>query len=307
MARFPASFVVSLLLLLTVPRSAIGQAEEDEPNPATIALVAEVTHVIPGTPFYVGLHLQMPEGYHTYWKGNGIVGVATQIDWSLPEGFTAAPIEWPVPMRVDMISISAHGYHDEVLLPIRITPPKELTGDTVVLKGNAIWMCCAKSCHPGFQPLEITLPVARNTEAGGPQKNADWAPKFDASRSRQPQTSEDWETQVLQVTASHIDLAIRPTCMESGRSVPPNVYFFSEDNHIYSDLPQIAQKQDDGSLVLRLARSEYGAGDPTTLPGLLYCDTSWGDADAPRLQHIRVDPRLPEDVPEAVTPKEAEW
>src|SRR5262245_53837871 len=68
-------------------------------NPLKIELVSEVTSIVPGKPFYVGLHLQHQPGDHTYWRFPGIVGVPTGIKWELPEGFKAGPIEWPEPQR----------------------------------------------------------------------------------------------------------------------------------------------------------------------------------------------------------------
>ena len=129
-------------------------------NPLSIELVSEVTAIQPGKPFYVGLHLDHPRGYHTYWKYTGIVGIPTAMEWKLPKGWKAEPIEWPEPERVFMFQIKAQGFHGEKLLPMRITPPKKLqTGKTVKLEGKARWMCCGRDCNPGFKELSVELPV----------------------------------------------------------------------------------------------------------------------------------------------------
>ncbi len=95
-------------------------------NPLAISLVSEVTAIEPGKPFYVGLLLKHRDGDHTYWKFPGIVGVPTNVEWNLPEGFKAGPIEWPEPQRVMMFQVKAQGYEGETLLPVRITPPESL-------------------------------------------------------------------------------------------------------------------------------------------------------------------------------------
>src|SRR4051812_17836004 len=112
-------------------------------EPLSIDLISEVASIQPGTPFYVGLHLKHQEHYHTYWKFPGIVGVPTHVEWKLPPGWKAGPIEWPAPERVMMFQIKAQGYHGEVLLPVKLTPPNGVEiGSKVTLVGKATWMCC---------------------------------------------------------------------------------------------------------------------------------------------------------------------
>jgi DsbC/DsbD-like thiol-disulfide interchange protein len=152
--------------------------------PLSIELVSEVTSIQPGTPFYVGLHLKHQEHYHTYWKFPGIVGVPTGMAWKLPVGWKADPIEWPAPERVMMFQIKAQGYHGEVLLPMKITPPKDLAvGGKITLEGKATWMCCGLDCNPGFADLTVTLPVA----VGTPTVDAKWVTLFDKARAGMPQ------------------------------------------------------------------------------------------------------------------------
>ena len=57
-----------------------------------INLLSEADAVSPGSKFTVAIHLQHFDGFHTYWKNPGMVGVATQIDWTLPKGFKAGDL-----------------------------------------------------------------------------------------------------------------------------------------------------------------------------------------------------------------------
>jgi DsbC/DsbD-like thiol-disulfide interchange protein len=158
--------------------------------PLSIELVSEVTSIQPGTPFYVGLHLKHQEHYHTYWKFPGIVGVPTDMAWKLPAGWKAGPIEWPAPERVMMFQIKAQGYHGEVLLPMKITPPKELAvGGKVTLQGKATWMCCGLDCNPGFADLSISLPV----ETTPRPPDAQWEGLFTKARAGRPMPLKGFE------------------------------------------------------------------------------------------------------------------
>src|SRR5690606_2221484 len=82
-------------------------------NPLDIRLISETRSIRAGGTFFLGLHLRHPVGAHTYWKHPGIVGLATQIEWDLPAGFVAGPIQWPAPEPVKMAIYQAQGYHGE--------------------------------------------------------------------------------------------------------------------------------------------------------------------------------------------------
>ena len=51
-----------------------------------MALVSGVDTVRPGQPFLVGLKVHHHEGFHTYWRSPGIVGVPFALKWEVPEG-----------------------------------------------------------------------------------------------------------------------------------------------------------------------------------------------------------------------------
>ena len=91
-----------------------------------IGLISESTGVTPGRPLTLGLHIHHLPGFHTYWKSPGIVGMATSIEWSLPEGFTASKIRWPYPQNTFMSKYPCHGYERDVTLIVDITPPEQI-------------------------------------------------------------------------------------------------------------------------------------------------------------------------------------
>ena len=39
----------------------------------------------------------MQKGWHTYWQNPGDSGLPTTLEWKLPAGVEAGPIEWPAP------------------------------------------------------------------------------------------------------------------------------------------------------------------------------------------------------------------
>lgn len=266
--------IVACLLLVTTLRAV---------TPLEITLVSEVKSIRAGQPFYVGLSLHHGEGYHTYWKYPGIVGVATNIEWKdLPEGFKAEPIDWPEPERTHMFQIKAQGYERDVVLPMKITPPANLKpGSKVKLAGKAVWMCCNRECNPGFQDLSIELPVS---EGSAPDNDLTWKPKFDKERALRPQSSTAWSA-----TATAANKQIIVTCTPHDNAAPisadeaAKLIFFTEDGMIDTDKPQKIERLADGSLRFTLVEPEFIVGDrPKAIIGLLVRPGGWEKGGAVR-------------------------
>jgi thiol:disulfide interchange protein len=157
-ALAPRLFAV-LLLLATLGDARAQKYEGRELVQAK--LLANVTAVVPGKPFTVGLLLHMVPNWHTYWKFPGDAGIPTEIKWKLPEGWKAGEIQWPIPLKLDEPGdIQIYGYHDEVLLMQEITPPASLKDSSVQLAADTNWLVCEKICIPGNANLKLDLPVA---------------------------------------------------------------------------------------------------------------------------------------------------
>ena len=181
-------FISTLLLLMVawlgwetaVPAQLKPYGLPDQPH-ARAELLADVTAIEPGRPFALGIRYEMDPEWHIYWRNSGDVGLRTQLDWILPEGFAAGPLQWPVPERVEAGGLISYAYHDEVILFAEVTPPPDLTaGEPVTLRAHSEWLVCRVECVPGEADLELTLPV------GEPSPSAA-APLFAAARARLPE------------------------------------------------------------------------------------------------------------------------
>src|SRR5947209_13140595 len=120
-ARFAAVFAIALAAAL--PASA-GPATD--PHPVTARLVPELSAVAPGATLWIDLHLDIAPGWHTYWRNPGDSGLPTEIAWTLPPGFAAAAIVWPVPERFVASGIGNYGYSRAVDLLVPIGVPQQL-------------------------------------------------------------------------------------------------------------------------------------------------------------------------------------
>jgi thiol:disulfide interchange protein DsbD len=124
------------------------------------SLIADTTAVQAGKPFRVGLLLEMAPTWHTYWQYAGDAGFPTAIKWTLPAGFEAGAIQWPLPKRdKEPGDIEVYAYGEKVLLITTITPPAKIDGSTITIGADANWLVCAEICVPGSGKLSIELPV----------------------------------------------------------------------------------------------------------------------------------------------------
>src|SRR5207237_2503397 len=123
--------------------------------------LANVSAIVPGEPFLVGVRLKMQPNWHTYWKYPGDAGIPTDIKWKLPEGWSAGSIQWPIPLKLqEPGDILIYGYHDEVLLIQQITPAKNFTSPSVKLSAKVNWLVCENICIPADPVPTLSPPRA---------------------------------------------------------------------------------------------------------------------------------------------------
>ena len=53
--------------------------------------------------FYVGIRLQMQEGWHTYWENPGDSGSPFDAKWVTDEGVIVENVQWPTPITFPIL------------------------------------------------------------------------------------------------------------------------------------------------------------------------------------------------------------
>lgn len=121
-------------------------------------LTANRKSIQAGKTFMAGVKFKMEPGWHIYYKDSGDAGMPTQIEWILPEGFTAGPLLWQEPKHFDDEGIKTNGYSDSTFIASQITVPAELKDlKTVNIEAKVKWLSCKESCIPGKDDLHLTL------------------------------------------------------------------------------------------------------------------------------------------------------
>lgn len=191
--------IICALLLSTVQvsfaqdavNSSITTMEEhaSQSDHMQASLIFEDEAIQPGHPFWVGIHLKLDENWHSYWKNPGDSGMAPVIEWTLSEGFSAAPIIWPTPKKFSVNEVVGFGYEGEAVLLAQITPPESITSQEPLEIGAKLrWVVCSNSeCVLGESSTSAKQAVTTQT----PKASGDTAALFARARAQLPKKNED--------------------------------------------------------------------------------------------------------------------
>src|SRR3954471_11897088 len=115
--RMPYRSAVWILLLIIGLAARPLWAAEAKEGLVAATLLCDRASIQAGKPFDVGVLLKIKPGWHGYWKNPGDSGIATSIDFKLPDGFTVGELQFPVPERIEAPGgIVNYGYTNEVML-----------------------------------------------------------------------------------------------------------------------------------------------------------------------------------------------
>jgi thiol:disulfide interchange protein/DsbC/DsbD-like thiol-disulfide interchange protein len=164
MTRIRQFFLFVFSVVLFVPHAA-GEGVHH----THVRLLADTKGIAPGQTFTMGVLMDMDRGWHTYWKNPGEAGLATRIFWTLPEGFKAGDILWPLPHKyIEEGDVLTLGYAGENMLLVHLTAPSNLRpGSRVTVLARIEWLECERICVPGEANLELSLPVVK----GNPERD----------------------------------------------------------------------------------------------------------------------------------------
>ncbi len=230
-------------------------------------LLAETSAVAPGQPVTVALRLKMDPGWHTYWINYGDAGGPTTVEWQLPPGWTAGPLQWPTPKKLPLDNFMDYGYEGTAVMLVTLTPPAGLKpGDTAKLAAKVDWLECSDAnCKQGGGNVSLELPVAATAPVDAANQ-----PEFDAARAALPQPEMMFDISAWR-QGDQLFLGLEP---RTGAQVPAQLtgaYFYSADSQTKAAAPQILHRTRAG-WVLELSRAASAPSGVTTLPGVLTFD-----------------------------------
>jgi DsbC/DsbD-like thiol-disulfide interchange protein len=123
-----------------------------------------------------GIAFQLQPGWKTYWRTPGDSGVPPRFDFSKSENIDAVTILWPAPSKFDD-GAGGHslGYHDQVVLPLRIVAKN--ADKPVTLRASINYAVCEKLCIPVEADAELPFTSVASTEDNALFAALDTVPK----------------------------------------------------------------------------------------------------------------------------------
>lgn len=134
-----------------------------------LGLYPSTPTIVPGKQFNLGLRLVHSTDWHSYWVNPGDSGLPTTIDFKFSElgnEWDVGEIQWPVPKRIDVGPLTNFGFEGDVLLVSRVTPPKNLKANSIIVEAKVNWLICREVCIPGEKIIFLKLPVSPFEKTG---------------------------------------------------------------------------------------------------------------------------------------------
>jgi thiol:disulfide interchange protein len=251
-----------LLALLPIARAADKEAQ----TKVKLLLSHEIAK--PGDTVTAAIELSSAPNWHTYWRNPGDAGLATTIEWELPPGITAGPIEWPVPHKMTLQSVGAYVYEGTEYLLIPLTIGADAKAGTFDLKAALSWLECEKVCIPQDGAVTNQLSI------GNQSKPSAAASIIDKARERLPK-----KTSPFKVTASWAagtNATNRTLIVEWPSDAAPKLDFYPYEAEGYTIETATQVQHADGKVRIKKTVSlpDAAAKWPQSIAGLVLTDAT---------------------------------
>ena len=239
---------------------------------AVTEFIPEAEGIAPGETFWLAMRQDVEDGWHVFWENPGDAGLPLELNWTLPEGFSAgAPIH-PVPEYFSYGPLANFAHEGEPVFLIPVTAPETLpVGDAVSFGVKASWQVCEDICVPEDAEFSFTVPMLEAAlDGSGAGRDA----LFAQARAALPQPFDGSSS--IAMTEEGYRLTV-----ESAHRLPQgfnseNAYFFPAVGGLIA--PAEPQKVDyrDGVLTVDMAPGYLADYDGETVRGVLGFTDAYG-------------------------------
>jgi thiol:disulfide interchange protein len=224
-------FIFGLSFICFAASAAFAASNSADALHLHVQIIAPAAQLSPGASSEAGLYFKLDPGWHVYWQNAGDSGEPPHIQWTLPDGITAGPLQFPAPQRLPLGPLMDFGYENEVLFPFNLDVASTAKPGPVALHAKVAWLVCREVCIPGKAELEVDRVIA----AAGAQV-AEVAPDkeiYDRLVGRLPQPLPANDSAVFQPTATGFRLAV-----STGQRETQAVFFPEDQNIVDNPAPQ---------------------------------------------------------------------
>jgi len=228
-------------------------------------LFSDASEIKPGDSIWLGVEIDVEEGWHVYWKTAGDTGFPTEVEWMVDDGVQIAPALYPAPYFYEYQGSASYAYKGKILLLSRLTLPADGSSlpSNITIQGELSALVCNESnCLPYKKEINLELPVGEKTEL---------------VPSRVQEISES-----LNSLPVHPSEGVRISGIVKGDTIgievqSPDVeklavegfdYFAEGDFFDHAFRPKF-EKNADGLLIVTLKRSDFSDGVSESVGGVL--------------------------------------
>ena len=161
MRNLPTLRTIAMIVTLLWLSLSFGTAPlSAAPNHMRASMLAEGP-VEPGGTVTLALLMQPETGWHGYWSNPGDAGYGLTPDWSLPDGASAGPMQFPVPQTLLIQGLMNHVYEHDYAVLVPLTVPADARPGTLLpIRVKAQWLVCTEAiCVPERAELSGAVTV----------------------------------------------------------------------------------------------------------------------------------------------------
>jgi thiol:disulfide interchange protein len=167
-------------ILMTILGLMLAGAASAQTRHVAMRLVAEGGVPAAGGAVTLAIEATPEPGWHAYWKNPGDAGIETVATWTLPDGWRAGPLRYPVPERLLVSGLMNYVYEKPHAYLVELIAPPELDGQWPVTVKLDYLVCTREICVPESQTLSTGL------VAGEARPAAEVRARFDRWRAALP-------------------------------------------------------------------------------------------------------------------------
>lgn len=226
-----AALAATLALpLLSGPAAAQHSAQENGQTPGLRSAELLPVATLPDGRRMTALVVEMEEGWKTYWRSPGDSGMPPGFDWTGSTNVRAAEPLWPAPEVILSGSDRTLGYHDALVLPVRVDAAGE--GPVALDLKLAIGLC-KNVCVPARLHLLAD-------EAGGAAPD----PRIAQALARVPVAGPLPGRATPACTVTDIPDGVRVAATLPGHAGAPSVAMELMQDGVWVSQPELAQAAD---------------------------------------------------------------
>ena len=148
---------VLLLAAVLLWSAAAEAAVRKSTDKVSVTLYTSQNQINPTQNLGVLIQFVMHDGWHIFAQNPGDIGLPTEVEWSLPQGWTLSEPQWSRFQKFETDGIVQYGYGKDAYYAAEIIPVPFSGSETVRVRVS--WLACKDECIPESVAFELRLPA----------------------------------------------------------------------------------------------------------------------------------------------------